>query len=50
MRIPHGFCKSLHLFGGVRDLQPLRSHMHLPGPTGSIGQKARQESMSGWRE
>ena len=47
---PHGFCRSLYIFGEVRDLQPPRSHMHRPGPTRSIGQETRQEFRSGWRE
>jgi len=47
---PHGLCRSLYLFGGVRDMQPPRSHRHRPGPTGSIGKETRQEFSSGWRE
>ena len=46
----HGLCRSLYLFGGVRDMQPPRLHMHRPGPTGSIGLETRQDFGSGWRE
>ena len=46
---PHGLCRLLYLFGGVRYLQPPRSHRHIPGPTGSIGRDTRQDFKSGGR-
>ena len=47
--LSNGLCRSMYLFDGVRDLRPPRSHMHRPGPTGSIGKETRQAFRSGGR-